>query len=126
MVEMHKNKKIAHRDIKLSNLFLHVLNTGEHVYKIADFGFAKCYEQGLQTICGTPEYAHPNIIYSVLKQVPTKLNFSIIDLWSIGVTLYHLATGRYPFRTFLDCRDDMETLYVLLVDSKYQIFMFIF
>ena len=52
--------KIIHRDINPSNILIH-----ENTFKLADFGFAKCTEGGdlLTTICGSPLYMSPEIIY---------------------------------------------------------------
>lgn len=43
MNELHK-LKIVHRDIKPNNILLQVLPTGEHVYKLTDFGAARQVE----------------------------------------------------------------------------------
>ncbi len=94
--------KISHRDIKPHNILLNITSTGEHFYKISDFGFARfCTGKTVATVCGSPEYLHPEINEILFNNVVGKTNFiPQMDLWSIGATLFQLATGRLPFSPF--------------------------
>ena len=60
-------------------------------FKIADFGLAsKCIEEGLTLRCGSPGYVAPEI----LKNRPYGFK---VDLYSLGILLYILLSGRSPF-----------------------------
>jgi serine/threonine protein kinase len=84
---------ILHRDIKPSNILLD--QNGEP--QITDFGLAKLASAEEQTtltheLLGTPEYMSPEQV-TRQKQVTTAT-----DVYSLGVILYELMTGRVPFR----------------------------
>ena len=94
---------MVHRDIKPSNLFLTQRLDGTRRVKILDFGISKT-ESGLgvsspgsstltspQAVLGSPAYMAPEQIRSS-KHVDQRA-----DIWSVGVMLYELVTGKSPF-----------------------------
>lgn len=82
---------IIHRDLKPENILIHSLNPP--LIKIADWGMAAFAppELQLETSCGSPHYASPEIVNGL------KYEGSATDIWSCGVILYALLTGRLPF-----------------------------
>lgn len=85
-------KKIVHRDLKLENL---LLDRNRNVI-ITDFGFANRFEHRaddlMQTSCGSPCYAAPELVVSDGSYVG-----SAVDIWSCGVILYAMLAGYLPF-----------------------------
>ena len=84
---------IVHRDIKPSNILLD--NDIDHYVYLADFGLAKAMAEGsdiTQTGCliGTPDYMAPELI-----DKPESVSS---DIYALGILLYHMLTGRPPFR----------------------------
>lgn len=91
-VDYLHNQGIAHRDLKPENLLCSETEHGV-VIKIADFGLSKAFsgESALQTSCGTPDYAAPEVL-----RMDGAYDKSV-DLWSIGVITYVLLCGFPPF-----------------------------
>ena len=88
---LHINK-IAHRDLKPENL---LLSKGK-ILKIIDFGLSNYSidNQYLNTPCGSPSYASPEMIKG------KKYNGFISDIWSCGIILYVMLVGYLPFEGF--------------------------
>jgi serine/threonine-protein kinase len=86
---------IVHRDLKPDNLFVHRRNDGGTVLKVLDFGISKISLHGVSTrtgdIMGSPAYMAPEQMEST-RSVDQRA-----DVWSLGVVLYQLVTGRPPF-----------------------------
>ncbi len=93
-------KGIIHRDIKPSNILV-TLHDGVPVPKVIDFGIAKATEVRLtdktlftayEQIIGTPAYMSPEQAEMSGLDIDTRS-----DIYSLGVLLYELLTGRTPF-----------------------------
>ncbi|KAJ3986502.1 kinase-like domain-containing protein [Lentinula detonsa] len=82
---------IIHRDLKPENILISSLAPPR--IKIVDWGMAAFAPPSLQleTSCGSPHYASPEIVNGY------KYTGNATDIWSCGVILYALLTGRLPF-----------------------------
>uniref|UniRef100_H3B1U8 TANK binding kinase 1 n=1 Tax=Latimeria chalumnae TaxID=7897 RepID=H3B1U8_LATCH len=107
---------IVHRDIKPGNIMRVIGEDGKSIYKLTDFGAARELEDDEQfvSLYGTEEYLHPDMYErAVLRKEHQKKYKATVDLWSIGVTFYHAATGSLPFRPFEGPRGNKEVMYEL-------------
>nr|KAJ3412747.1 serine/threonine-protein kinase KIN2 [Polyrhizophydium stewartii] len=89
-VEYAHRNHVVHRDIKLENIRY---DEATGVAKLLDFGFATFHtdQHMLQTNCGSPCYAAPEIYDNRAYHGPE------IDVWSLGVCLFGMVTGALPF-----------------------------
>lgn len=95
----HK-KGIVHRDISPDNLMIVSLEEGEERTKVIDFGIAKALVEGRASgtttgmFVGKPEYCSP-------EQCGLDIGEEEIDkrsdIYSLGITLYHMVSGQLPF-----------------------------
>jgi serine/threonine-protein kinase len=85
---------IVHRDIKPENVVLEATRAGGDHAKLVDFGLAfwrgQSAEESGAIVCGTPEYVSPESVRG--ESVDARA-----DLYSTGVMLVELLTGRRPF-----------------------------
>ncbi|KAI6124565.1 Pkinase-domain-containing protein [Pisolithus croceorrhizus] len=105
---------IVHRDLKPENILIHSLNPP--LIKIADWGMAAFAPPlvYLETSCGSPHYASPEIINGF------KYAGAATDIWSCGVILFALLTGRLPFDD-----KDVRTLLAKVRGGKYELPAFV-
>ena len=87
-------KSIFHRDIKPANLMITTTRTSEQLVKIMDFGLAQLAERSRltrqDTTLGTIAYMSPE------QSVGSGTDHRT-DIWSLGVVLYEMVSGRLPF-----------------------------
>ncbi|CAI5684873.1 unnamed protein product [Oreochromis niloticus] len=112
-VQYCHQKHIVHRDLKAENLLL----DADMNIKIADFGFSNEFTVGgkLDTFCGSPPYAAPELFQGKKYDGPE------VDVWSLGVILYTLELrervlrGKYriPFYMSTDCENLLKRFLVL-------------
>lgn len=81
---------VVHRDVKPANVLL----TTNGVAKLGDFGFLKSkYDESIQTdgqVLGTPDYIAPE------QAMGQETDFRA-DIYSLGVTMYHMLVGELPY-----------------------------
>jgi serine/threonine protein kinase len=97
-LDLAHSKGIVHRDLKPANVMTHRYTAGEVVYKVIDFGIGVLrapdvagtrQEDGARMLV-TPAYASP-------EQLSGQTVDARSDIYSFGVTVYELLTGRRPF-----------------------------
>ena len=84
-----RENNIVHRDLKLAN----ILVSKDFTVKIADFGFAKFQVNNqvlLESYCGTPITMAPEILRKNAYNEKC-------DIWSLGVIIFKMLVGKYPF-----------------------------
>ena len=91
---------ITHRDLKPENLLL----VNNKIIKIIDFGLSNYFngEKQLETPCGSPSYASPEIIKG------EAYNGFNIDIWASGIILFAMLCGYLPFDDDEEEEDDDE------------------
>ena len=101
---------VLHRDLKPHNILL----TENNELKLSDFGFARYFEHNklIETLCGSPMYMAPEIMK--YKEYTNKS-----DLWSVGVIMYEMLTGRTPYKskTFYNLMKDIEKKKIVIPPS---------
>lgn len=88
---LHSNN-IAHCDLKLENILI----TDQNIIKIIDFGFSDHCDQKKKVFCGSSYYMTPEIV--LLEDYYG----DSADIWALGVILYTILTGTYPFKASND------------------------
>uniref|UniRef100_A0A3P8WD34 Doublecortin-like kinase 3 n=1 Tax=Cynoglossus semilaevis TaxID=244447 RepID=A0A3P8WD34_CYNSE len=107
------SKSIVHRDLKPENLLVGISGKNDliftkNIYYLGDFGLAMVVTEPVFTICGTPTYVAPEILFETGYGVA-------VDVWALGVILYILLCGFPPFRS----RDrDQEELFQLIKEGQ--------
>jgi serine/threonine-protein kinase len=86
--------EVIHRDLKPENIFLARGPNGSDQVKLLDFGIARSMQDsrltGAGEVFGTPQYMAPERITSI-EAGPSA------DLYSLGVIIYEMVTGTFPF-----------------------------
>jgi ADP-ribosylation factor protein 1 len=112
-------RNVVHRDLKPDNLVF-VDAERDSMIKLIDFGYAGVCPPGgkLVGLCGTPDYAAPEILtwYSAEKgkKVQGSPYDQAVDMWSLGVVLYILLCGFPPFYG-----DDDAQMFALIRAGSY-------
>jgi serine/threonine protein kinase len=84
------SKNVVHRDIKPENILLRSCTSYKNLM-LADFGFAAiCQGDSLTERLGTFKYMAPELFRATSYG-------KAVDVWALGVTMYVLLSGRYPF-----------------------------
>jgi serine/threonine-protein kinase HSL1 (negative regulator of Swe1 kinase) len=106
--------RISHRDLKPENI---LLDREKGLIKLIDFGMA-AYQpdnQLLETPCGSPHYAAPELLSNQLY------DGSMADVWSLGVVLFVILTGDppYNYRTDVPKPQRLSCLYEQIRKGQY-------
>lgn len=97
LIDAHA-QNVVHRDLKPANVFVMSTKFLPLHAKVLDFGLSRNPELPMSlesathpgTLLGTPKYMAPEVLGGVVTPA--------LDLYSLGIILYELATGAYPYR----------------------------
>ena len=106
---MHKHG-ICHRDLKLEN-FIGTCKETETEIKLIDFGLSRkfCKPNSMRTVVGTPYYVAPEVVSGNYSEK--------CDIWSCGVILFMILSGKMPFNGW-DTEDLVKQICTLKIEFK--------
>ena len=107
VIDYIHSQGIVHRDLKPEN----ILVTTKGLLKIIDFGLSNYFSKEgklLSTSCGSPSYTAPEVLLG------NKYNGFAVDIWTIGVILYVMLCGNFPF----EAKDDNNSLFKKIIKCK--------
>jgi len=100
-VDFIHNHGLCHRDLKPENC---MVERGTNKVKIIDFGLSKHQQSAVTLGVGTPDYMAPELLgsatggFAALQERKVgQYDARACDIWAMGVLLYLLVTGQYPF-----------------------------
>ena len=125
----HANS-VAHLDLKVENILIRfcekeTVKAVEEV-KICDFGYARRWKKNNRTFytdgrIGTAEYRAPELNFLVLTEKMGWIAMDKADIWSLGVILFTLITGHFPFvfeNSFMTSRIDLAVINQFTPDKR--------
>ena len=94
-IKFMRKKNIIHRDLKLNNILLDIIdiNTYNYNIKIADFGSAKEGSYFTSNKVGTPLYQPPELLNAKIEKFNEK-----VDVWSFGIIVFLFEQKHFPFK----------------------------
>jgi|GEM_PF-1056329 len=95
-IEHLHNNDIVHRDLKSSNILIAERSNGAYIPKIADFGLSKQFNETDKSYFSN-SFAGGSLLYVAPEQLIGGQIRKNVDLWSLGVVLFELFTGKLPF-----------------------------
>ena len=107
VIDYIHSQGIVHRDLKPENILI----TPKGLLKIIDFGLSNYFSKEgklLSTSCGSPSYTAPEVLLG------NKYNGFAVDIWTIGIILYVMLCGNFPF----EAKDDNNTLFKKIIKCK--------
>ena len=110
ILQVLKKQNIIHRDIKPYNIFIQKIDYSDDdiedncIIKLSDFGSSIEIEKNDSKQIGTILYSAPEIIKNLKYDEK-------IDIWSLGITLYHLYFGFTPYTTEYDLESIQDKIY---------------
>jgi serine/threonine-protein kinase len=90
---------IIHRDLKPDNIFLTRSDEGDLLVKVVDFGIAKLREAATHTLTGTVLGTPAYMSFEQASGMRSEELDARSDIYSFGVVVYEMLTGRVPFHS---------------------------
>uniref|UniRef100_T1JBX6 Ribosomal protein S6 kinase n=1 Tax=Strigamia maritima TaxID=126957 RepID=T1JBX6_STRMM len=109
---------VVHRDLKPENLIFDDESENAEI-KIVDFGFSRLKPENtpMKTPCFTLHYAAPEVLKQATTNKDNEGYNELCDLWSLGVILYTMLSGKAPFQT--RSRDSASAIMQRIKDGEF-------